>query len=673
MQNRWLAWVILASGAALAALAIQHESIQWAGSGRALGAFSPKLLAVMAVQAISGLLALAGLILSFTPFWKNILARLQWAAEKLGRLGAILPAAAGLLWLAFLAAMALPAGVLLFAGFYPRLWAAWLLALAQLALWQAWRPAHPALAAWCGGLLCAGAVFILASFRGDLASTPFSLSWSDGSRFYNASTWFAQSIYGTRLPLPELHPTRYLLQSLAFLIPGASIAFHRAWQVFLWLACNGLAAWALARRVVTFPPAPPLAAEGGQAAPTPHLVGKKGWLRVLLALWVFVFFFQGPVYYHLVVCALVVLLGFDRNRFWRSLAVVILASLWAGWSRINWYPVPGALAVMLYLLEEPQGSRPFWRYLAAPALWVMAGLAAAFAANAAYVPLSGNPAEVFGSALSSPLLWYRLLANPTYGPGILTGSLVLLPPLLISAWAWLRSVTWPAGMTRQNWLRWLGLGGILAAFFGSGIIVSLKVGGGSNLHNLDGFIVFLAVSAVYLLMGRFAPDRPGAPLRVPGWLALAAVVVPVVFAAANLSFSVHKPPRVSEVEALAWVQGMVDRYGSDGRPVLFISERQLITFHKVRVGNFEPAYEKVFLMEMAMSGNPAYLNRFDADLSARKFGLIISEPMHSQIQENRPFAEENNLWVKRVEEPVLGRYKLVDELDEYKIAIYVPK
>jgi hypothetical protein len=394
------------------------------------------------------------------------------------------------------------------------------------------------------------------------------------------------------------------------------------------------------------------------------------------------------VYYHLVLCAFIVLLGFDRRRFWRSLAVVILASLWAGWSRINWFPLPGVLAAVLYLLEQPLDERSDpapsgdtryrWlaraaRYLAPPAAWVVAGLAAAFAANAAYVPLSGNPPEVFGSALSSPLLWYRLWANPTYGPGLLAGGLVLLPAALAVGWAWLRSTFGPQGTARQGWLRWLGLGATLAVFYASGLLVSLKVGGGSNLHNLDGFIVLLAVIVVYLYQGRFAPDRPGAPARIPGWAALVLVVIPVVFAASNLAPYTGRAPRVNETQALAWVQGLVDTYGSDGRPVLFISERQLVTFGKVKVGAFELAYEKVFLMEMAMSGNPAYLDRFDADLSARKYGLILSEPMHSTIQENRPFAEENNLWVKRVEEPVLGRYRLVDELDEYRLAAYVPK
>ena len=49
-------------------------------------------------------------------------------------------------------------------------------------------------------------------------------------------------------------------------------------------------------------------------------------------------------------------------------------------------------------------------------------------------------------------------------------------------------------------------------------------------------------------------------------------------------------------------------------PVLFINERQLVTFGDVRVP-LVPDYEAVTLMEMAMSGNQVYLDRFYDDLA----------------------------------------------------------
>jgi hypothetical protein len=649
-----LSWLILAAGAVASGLALQTVGKLWAGTGSFLGSYSPKLALIMALVAGSGLLALAGLALSFTPWWPRLLATLDRLEGKAARLRALLPVLSGLLWLALPILLWIrPWNSLLLGGLYPRLWVVWLLSLAQLFLWRAWRPNWSPTALFSGGLLAYGLVFLLLSYRGNFSTSPFTLDWSEGSRYYNASLWFSSLVYGYRLPLPELHPTRYLMQGLAFLVPGATIAFHRAWQVFLWVACNGLAAWAVARRLR------PLA---GQP--------RRAMLLVLFGGWAFLSFYLGPVYYHLIFCAVLVLLGFNRAHFWRSLGIVLLASLWAGISRINWYPVPGALAVVLYLLEEPQGSRPFWRYLLPPAAWAAAGLGAAFAANAVYIQLSGDPPEVFGSALNSALLWYRLKPNPTYGPGVFFGSLVLLPVFLAAAWGVLR-----AGLRRWAWLRLVGLIAVLAVFYAGGIVVSLKVGGGSNLHNLDNFIVFLVVIAGYIFFERFTPDRPGAPLHIPSWALLVVAFIPVFAAVSGLNLNPPAAPQMSQTQALQWLQGMVDRYATDGRPVLLISERQLVTFNQLKVPAFEPAYEKVFLMEMAMSGNPFYLGNYEDDLRNRKFSLIISEPMNANIQEGRAFAEENNLWVKAIEEPTLARYTLVGKLDQqgYPIAVYAPK
>jgi hypothetical protein len=379
---------------------------------------------------------------------------------------------------------------------------------------------------------------------------------------------------------------------------------------------------------------------------------------------------MGPVYYHLILCAALVLWGFDRKRFWRSLVVVIAASLWAGISRINWYPLPGLLAALLYLLEEPLNGRPFWRYLARPAAWALAGVGAALLANAAYVRFSGNPPEVFGSALNSPLLWYRLLPNATYGPGVLLASLMLLPVGAALAWGLLRA--WRAG-ARWHILRLLELAGILAVFLGGGLLVSIKVGGGSNLHNLDSLIVLLAVAAGYIFFQRFTPDRAAAQLPVlPRWLVLVNVALVLISAAGLLNLEPRPAPKMSEAQALQWLQGLIDRYSQDERPVLMITERQLLSFHQIKLKSFEPSYEKVFLMEMAMSGNPAYLAKYFNDIKQRKFSLIITEPMNMHIQQEEQFSEENNYWVRRIEEPTVGRYELVGKLDDYPIAVYAP-
>ena len=656
-----LIWLVLAAGAVSAALTLQEYTTQWVGTGSFLGKYSPKLAVVMAVVALSGLLALVGLILSLTPAWARLSAGYERAAGRLRRLGWLLPIIMGLALLAFPALLLVsPANTILLNGGYTRLWASWLLSLVVMTLAHAWKPEWDAFTVLCGALLACGLAMVLVSFRNDLSASIFTLDWSEGSRYYNASTWFSRQVYGFYLPLPELHPTRYLLQGLAFLVPGATIAFHRAWQVFLWIACNGVTAWAVARRL----------SPRGAAL-------RAALLAALFGAWSFLTFFQGPIYYHLILCAFLVLWGFDRAHFWRSLVVVAVASVWAGISRINWYPVPGLMAATLYLLEEPICGRKLWRYLLPPAIWAGVGLGLAFLANAIYIPLSGNPAEVFGSALKSPLLWYRLKPNPTFGPGVLLASLVFLPEALMAAWPVLRA------LRKYHWIRLAGLVAALALFYVGGIFVSLKVGGGSNLHNLDNFIVFLVVIVGYIFFGKFTPDGEPAPMQAPAYTpawgvkaaALVALILPLAAASSGLDLAPRPQPQMSETAALQWLQGMIDKYATDGRPVLFITDRQLVTFGQIKVPSFEPSYEKVFLQEMAMANNSYYLGKYVADLKARKFSLIISEPMNAHIQEDYSFAEENNLFVTNVEIPTLGRYDLVGKLDNqgYPIAVYAPK
>jgi len=646
MKNTWSARLLLLIAVLCAALALRQLWNDNLNTGVALGLFSRRAVYVMALVLAEGLVELALLALTWTRWLAKPAALLQNGLRRLPR------------WLAWAGFLLLAAAVPLLitsgrvdatlAGQGMRVWLLWLAIRLGALFWLAVRRQDALITAALGTGLLHGVLIQACTYLPQLTPTPFSLGWSEASRFYNASLFAAQPLYGASLPLPTLHPTRYLLQAAAFLIPGAPILLHRIWQILLWLACNGFTAWALARRL-----------------------NLARWQAVLTGAWAFLFFFQGPVYYHLVLCAGFVLLGFDRQRPLRSLAVVIGASIWAGLSRINWYPVPGVLALVLYLLEEPRAQKSMWRYLLWPALWVGAGTAVALASNAVYIAVSGNPPEVFGSALSSPLLWYRLFPNITYPQGIIPASaLVFLPVILLFALRlWLSGARW-------NWLRWLGLAGMLAAFYAAGLVVSVKVGGGSNLHNLDNFIVLLAVIALYAWSGGFAPDQPGRPRRAPVLSALLLVValLPVLQPLSELAPPLKfKRTPAEETALLAKLQSLLDSAKEKG-PVLFISDRQLLTFKNLKAEQFEAEYEKVFLMEMAMSGNPQYLGRFARELQAHRFPLIITEPLNANIQDQtRAFSEENNLWVTRVEQPILENYRLLDGFDAFDLYVYVPR
>jgi hypothetical protein len=111
-----------------------------------------------------------------------------------------------------------------------------------------------------------------------------------------------------------------------------------------------------------------------------------------------------------------------------------------------------------------------------------------------------------------------------------------------------------------------------------------------------------------------------------------------------------------------------------GGEVLFISQRQLLTFNYVQNIPLVPEDELVFLMEMAMSDNAAYMDAFHADVSKRRFAMIVSEPLIIQYQgRSHGFGEENDAWVARVSEPVLCYYEPSIKLDTVGLVLYTPR
>lgn len=487
---------------------------------------------------------------------------------------------------------------------------------------------------------------------------PFSLGWSEVSRYYYASLFYSENLYGIQVPPSVLHPTRYFLQSFPFLLPDLPLWFHRLWQVLLWLGITGATSWSLQRRL--------------------HLPGRLQ--RWIVVGWIFLFLLVGPVYYHLQVAALLVFLGFNRSKLGQTWLVVLAASLWAGVSRLNWYPVPGMLAATLYFLEvalaPQQGSvrsrlAGWARYLAQPVAWVLVGSALAFTSQAAYIWLSGNQPDQFTSSFTSDLLWDRLLPSSTYPLGVLSGVLVFsLPFFGLIAWVCLRR-----GLGRQQGLRWLGMGALLLVLFAGGLVVSVKIGGGSNLHNMDAYLTLLLVIAVHLYFGKFAgAENPtGEAAGRPLWLTLALLLFPVLFI-----ISAGGPSRLVDQQMaeqlLQDLRGRVTAELSDGGEVLFISQRQLLMFNLIPDVPLVPEYENVFFMEMVMAGNRDYLEKFYADLAAGRFALIISDIIPRGLQgPERSFSEENNVWVLRASQPMLQHYETVVRYDRLGIEVLAPR
>jgi hypothetical protein len=525
---------------------------------------------------------------------------------------------------------------------------------------QGWAPA------FLITILGYGAAYQFALFAPDISSYPFSLGWSEASRYYYASLWLSKKIYGTFAPPSVLHPSRYLLQALPLLIPNVSLWLNRFWQVLLWVVTSSLTSWLLVRRL--------------------QLRAHKSALFVSLGMlfWGILFIFQGPIYYHLLVMVILVLWLARSTHFWRTLVIVAIASLWAGISRVNWLPVPGLLAAALYLMEVEVKGKPVWKYLASPAIWVVIGTGTGYLSQQAYQMWSGNPLAWFNSSFTSDLLWYRLFPNVTYPLGVLPSALLVSLPIIGSIFL----------LLYPHWrefhvIRLLGLAAILGVLFAGGILVSVKIGGGSNLHNLDAYLTLLMVIGGYIFFDRMQPDEPGLvdkAAKEPSILGshplfqlsrnvllAGALVIPLYFTLSN-GGPIPSRDFSSAQAALQTINSASQQTVSQGGEVLFISQRHLLTFNLVNNVPLVPEDELVFLMEMAMSNNSAYMDAFHADISRQRFAMIVSEPLVIQYQgRNHGFGEENDAWVSGVSEPVLCYYEPSITLDSVGVILYTPR
>lgn len=586
----------------------------------------------------------------------------------------------------------------------------WLVLLASAALKVALQTS------WQGGFAAAlvllGVAYeIFIRFRA-VSDYPFSLGWSETSRYFYASLFFSKSLYGETFPLSTLHPTRYFLQSLAYLIPSWGLTEHRFWQFLLWIVLTGVVAVSLAWRALI--PNSQSAGEGLKTlksrsdaknkeittkATTEHDVKAikifhrvpllPSWLKgffsglgsrklgipALFAGWFFLYLLLVGVYYHLSVIIFIPLLFVSPKHPWRSLVAVIFASLWAGVSRVNWFPMPAMIALAIYLLEVPVHRNSntrildyrIFEYLQGPFLWTIAGLLAALAAQAAYIPLSGNAdnPEMFASSFTSDLLWYRLWPNALFPLGIVPAILIVSGPFLgVLAAATLR---WK----QLHPIRWLGLWGMILVLFAGSLVVSVKIGGGGDLHNMDAYAVLLGIVSAWFIGGKVVSEGGTEFSPSYNWPVTAvALLIPLLFLIPSLAplITYNKPWAQNQLQQL---KTLVE--SADG-PVLFTTERHLVTFGQIDVAMI-PEYERVTLMEAAMSNNRKMLEQFYSDLRAQRFALIVSGKENLFVKEGEPFAEENNAWNMRIAPYILCDYESIAlfDSDHSRFEVFAPR
>lgn len=644
---------------------------------------------------LAGLLVFAVLVFIWVllalwlPALVNQLSRpVIWVRERLGLLR----------WLVIAYLLIFPARVLLFTNIgvmvtTPAARLALLVSTAAGIALLATRSAER-LVAWgpaLVGLLSAGSAFALGSELVWVTDYPLSLSWSEGNRIWDYSILFGRRLYnypaGERIEA-YIDQGRQAVWGLPFLLPGVTIWQERLWSAIVVTLPYAMLGWA------AFRPARSRLAQWAWAGP-----------------WAFIFLDQGPIYTPLVLCAILVALA-RRRPFWVALPLVFIAGYYAELSRMTWMFAPAIWAGVNALVDPSTGEATRdrstwaraislgaagllggfifsggWRRLAtyfgglsgtsassspAPVLTPIPTLEAA----AGVSPVEGGAAQVidmasFNQAITNqPLLWERLWPNPTYGMGIVpglllaTGALVALIGYLLLTQRWKLSFWQSAGML-----------GALVVFLAVGLVVSVKIGGGSNLHNLDMFLISLVFVAALAWEAAGQPMIDNLSAQSPWFrlLLLLAIGIPA-FQPFLDGGPLELPPADKVKWTLELVREEVERVQAEGGEVLFMDQRQLLTFGEVPGARLVPEYEKKLVMDKALSSDAEYFREFYRDLAAKRFGAIITEPLKVRFSdEEEDWGAENDAWVTWVSEPVLCYYEPAYTIRQTRVWILTPR
>jgi len=474
---------------------------------------------------------------------------------------------------------------------------------------------------------------------------PFPLSWSEGNRLWDYSLYFGRDRYEIvgEFSFPSyLTPGRHGLWGLPFLVfPRVTIMGMRTWDAIL-----GTFPFLIFGLV--------LFSKGKHKVP-------RIW-RLILAFWTFLFLTQGLIQAPLILAASLLVWGFDSQRKWRTIAIIAAASFYAGISRWTWMVAPGIWAAVGSVLLAKK-DQALWDRLKSAILFATTGILGA-AGSLIFMDLAfPRNGPIYATSLSQPLLWDRLWSNPTNPSGIVPALLQAVGPMILFVgWAMLRKhIKWDA-------LHLAAVGGTLVAFLAIGLVASVKIGGGSNLHNLDMFLVSLV-----LLVGIIALHEKGIP-RLPAyaWGMIAIIGFIPLWTLTRTFVNSNLPANQFAREALATIRVEVMEASKLGE-VLFMDQRQLLTFGQISDIPLVMDYELKHVMNQAMSNNLPYFDRFYQDLKNHRFSLIVSDPLHPVIQGPEiAFAEENNTWVEHVTLPMLEYYEPLLKIDEIDLWLLVP-
>ena len=214
---------------------------------------------------------------------------------------------------------------------------------------------------------------------------------------------------------------------------------------------------------------------------------------------------------------------------------------------------------------------------------------------------------------------------------------------------------------------------MLLILFIIGCIASIKIGGGSNLHNFDMFLVTigLLISTVInkIHFNELLKNPHFSPLII---LFIIALISPVLFSFQNDQkiFS-YDETRIKSV--LEDIENEVTK-SKDFGEILFMDQRQLLTFGYINNIPLVDDYEKKLLMDKSLSSDFLYFDNFYKDLFEKRFSLIVNENSSPTLTGSEyGFSNENNLYSLRVLQPLLCFYEPLKIYKDEGIQLLIPR
>ena len=568
-------------------------------------------------------------------------------------------------------------------------------------------------------ILLTSSGFMVAVALINVTDYPFSLGWSEGNRLWDYSVMFGRNLYiypaDKKIPV-LLDFGRSLVGGLPFIFPGITITIARLWVGLIQIIPYLLLGIAIFRKSArnkvlwllltlwTFlflkqgPIHPPLVLSAALVAlawqsplwcAIPLVVGAGYFVDASRFTWIF----APGIWIFMLELASASFASFSDRKpvsaVWKRAIILGVLGIFGG------FVLPNLIGSAGTLMSSPE--LPIATQVAQAPVAIATDQAQQVAITPTPDPVPSpevlNPTffdRVVNIITVQPLLWYRLLPNSTYDNGILLSLLFAVTPLIIILIYLSIKKIWSLDKLQK-----LVLILPLTAFLVVGLVASTKIGGGGDLHNMDMFLIGLLFTGVlawhnggsdWIQDGRAIPSL----MKIVIILLLVNSSIGSMFEMRPFDFGedatrlmtlsditsksdLEMLPTQSEIDsALQTIQQEADKAKLQG-DVLFLDQRQLLTFDYIKGVPLVPDYEKKVLMNYALSGNAVYFDGFYADLAAHRFSLIISEPLHTPIQDTSfQFGEENNAWVKWVSGPILCYYEPLTTIKTVRVQLLVP-